>query len=599
VLNAALSANPIGLVIGALAALVAGVVLAYRNSETFRSIVQGAWAGIQTAASAAWGLIKPVIDGLVAAFGWVVNAISPAIDFATKYWDILIFGLGPIGMIIGAVVQVIKHFDLVKAAFSAAGDVALWLYDTAIEPAFTGIGNTVSGVWNTILAPSFEAMKTGFGAVGDFFGGVANVISGVWDGIVGGIKAAVRTIGGLLARLRNVPGLGWVGDAGAAMLDWAGHATGGLITGPGGPTDDLIPSLLSDGEFVVRASATKQNPPLLQALNAGWVPSAGLLHQMLPGFAGGGLVSADEVASFAQGVEGQPYVWGGVNWGDCSGAVSAVANYATGRDPFGSRFATGTEDSELAARGFLPGLGPAGSLNIGWFNGGEYGGHTALTLPNGTNFEMGGARGDGQYGGQAAGAADAMFTDHAHLPPDFFLGGDTMPSGVGDIPGGLSMGGRSGGGGGWSSPSSSGGGGFSGGGGTSGGSTGTPGGTSAGDATPVFVTNWPGGTPTGTDQTSPAADTYTPGGTGATPTYTGEKAASWQEQTSQNFAAGMAGAGQAFADGQLSGMPFGDTAGKVRDRGQQITIIVADMHEAIGKLRTLDKQQALAPGSRF
>ncbi|MFC9769150.1 phage tail tape measure protein [Rhodococcus jostii] len=598
VLNAALTANPIGLVIGALAALVAGVVLAYRNSETFRNIVQGAWAGIQAAASAAWGLIKPVLDGLVAAFGWVVDAISPAIDFAAKYWDILIFGLGPIGMIVGAVVQVVKHFDLVKAAFSAAGDVAMWLYNTAIEPAFTGIGNLIAGTWNSVIAPSFEAMKTGFGAVGDFFGGVGNIIQGVWDGIVGGIKAAVRTIGGLLARLRNVPGLGWVGDAGAAMLDWAGHATGGLITGPGGPTDDLIPSLLSDGEFVVRASATKQNLPLLQALNAGWVPPAGLLHEMLPGFAGGGLVSADEVASFAQGVEGQPYVWGGVNWGDCSGAVSAVANYATGRDPFGSRFATGTEDSELAARGFLPGLGPAGSLNIGWFNGGEYGGHTALTLPNGTNFEMGGARGDGQYGGQAAGAADAMFTDHAHLPPDFFLGGDTMPSGVGNIPGGLSSGGGRGGGG-WSAPSGGGGGGTSG--GSSSGGSATPG-TPAGDTVPVFVTNFPAGfTPSAAGATPPSAEAeaYTPGGTGSAPTYTGETAATWQEQTSQNFATGMAGAGKAFADGQLAGMPLGDTLGKVRDRGQQITLIVADMHEAVSKLRTLDKQQALAPGSRF
>ena len=106
----------------------------------------------------------------------------------------------------------------------------------------------------------------------------------------------------------------------------------------------------------------------------------------------------------------------GLNWGDCSGAVSAVANFATGRDPFGSRFATGNEGEELAARGFQPGRGPAGSLQVGWFNGGPYGGHTALTLPNGTNFEMGGGRGNGQYGGPAAGASDPQFTDHAHLP---------------------------------------------------------------------------------------------------------------------------------------------------------------------------------------
>ncbi|NKU21994.1 hypothetical protein GS907_25950, partial [Rhodococcus hoagii] len=62
------------------------------------------------------------------------------------------------------------------------------------------------------------------------------------------------------------------------------------------------------------------------------------------------------------------------------------------------------------------GLGPSGSLNVGWFNGGPYGGHTAATLPNNVNFEMGGGRGNGQYGGPAAGADDPMFTDHAHLP---------------------------------------------------------------------------------------------------------------------------------------------------------------------------------------
>jgi phage-related protein len=42
VLNAALDANPIGLVVIAIAALVAGFVIAYKNSATFRTIVQGA-----------------------------------------------------------------------------------------------------------------------------------------------------------------------------------------------------------------------------------------------------------------------------------------------------------------------------------------------------------------------------------------------------------------------------------------------------------------------------------------------------------------------------------------------------------------------------
>lgn len=45
-LNAALTANPIGLVVVAIAALVAGFVLAYKKSDTFRGIVDGLWNNV-------------------------------------------------------------------------------------------------------------------------------------------------------------------------------------------------------------------------------------------------------------------------------------------------------------------------------------------------------------------------------------------------------------------------------------------------------------------------------------------------------------------------------------------------------------------------
>lgn len=49
-LNAALTANPIGVVVMAIAALVAGFVLAYKNSEAFRNIVDGAVRAVGAAA---------------------------------------------------------------------------------------------------------------------------------------------------------------------------------------------------------------------------------------------------------------------------------------------------------------------------------------------------------------------------------------------------------------------------------------------------------------------------------------------------------------------------------------------------------------------
>jgi hypothetical protein len=45
-------------------------------------------------------------------------------------------------------------------------------------------------------------------------------------------------------------------------------ATGGFISGPGTGTSDSIAAMLSNGEFVVNAAATKRFAPLLEAINS-------------------------------------------------------------------------------------------------------------------------------------------------------------------------------------------------------------------------------------------------------------------------------------------------------------------------------------------
>ncbi len=68
-LNVAMAANPLGLVVAAVVALVAAIVIAYKNSETFRNIVQKAWEGIQAAVSWAWNnVIQPAVQAMVSFF---------------------------------------------------------------------------------------------------------------------------------------------------------------------------------------------------------------------------------------------------------------------------------------------------------------------------------------------------------------------------------------------------------------------------------------------------------------------------------------------------------------------------------------------------
>lgn len=57
------------------------------------------------------------------------------------------------------------------------------------------------------------------------------------------------------------------------------RASGGYVSGPGGPTEDKIPAMLSDGEYVIRASSVSQyGTELLDRINAGKFADGGLVR---------------------------------------------------------------------------------------------------------------------------------------------------------------------------------------------------------------------------------------------------------------------------------------------------------------------------------
>lgn len=85
----------------------------------------------------------------------------------------------------------------------------------------------------------------------------------------------------------NAPaqGPGWY-----QYLQTPGHASGGLISGPGTGTSDSILSRVSNGEFISReASVRKYGADFYHALNAGAIDP-----RALPGFADGGLVDPND-----------------------------------------------------------------------------------------------------------------------------------------------------------------------------------------------------------------------------------------------------------------------------------------------------------------
>lgn len=71
VLNIVLTANPIGLIITAIGALVVALISAYKNCEAFRNIVNKVWDGIKPLANA-------IMNGLAKAFEWLVEKCKEA-----------------------------------------------------------------------------------------------------------------------------------------------------------------------------------------------------------------------------------------------------------------------------------------------------------------------------------------------------------------------------------------------------------------------------------------------------------------------------------------------------------------------------------------
>jgi phage-related protein len=151
--NVAMAANPISLVVIGLVALGAALVIAYQHSETFRRIVDAAWSGIQAGAVAAWKILGPILSSigrwvgtfLVTAFHlWVavVRAEFSAVqEIARALWRV-------IGPILSAIVRWVGTH--LVAAFK------LWWTTSSVI--LTAVGTAVSTAWSKVIHPTLRAI---------------------------------------------------------------------------------------------------------------------------------------------------------------------------------------------------------------------------------------------------------------------------------------------------------------------------------------------------------------------------------------------------------------------------------------------------------
>jgi len=400
--------------LGTLTAAIVGFVTG--NGEQLRQF----WEGVKAGFSEMIGNVVSAVAGWASAMSAQLGAMaSAAIAQVVNWWN------GMTARVAEGVQNVVSRVGEIPGKITGFfADAGQWLYNAG-KDVVTGLINGLTDM----LGEAYERVKgmaenitnvakdaLGIASPSRVFMEIGAFVS---EGLALGIEQSARqpsdsisdTVGGIVGTAASTVADGVRRTANSTVP----RARPGLFTGVGGPRDDENLIRISDGEFIVNAEATDQWRPFLDAINFGG---------LIPGFADGGQpggprakVNESSLVNFARGLEGQPYVWGGVRWGDCSGAQSALARFATGLDPWGGRFATGNQGEALRGMGFEQGRWQKGYFGIGWTNdpGGPGGGHTAGTLSEGTNVEMGGARGNGQFGGGAAGANDGQFRNQMRI----------------------------------------------------------------------------------------------------------------------------------------------------------------------------------------
>lgn len=152
-LNVVMNANPIGLIITAVAALGFGVYELIKHWDSVSAAMSIAWEWIKNITSIIW-------EGLLVAF----DKVKP---FLLEFSPIISALLGPVGVLVNMIVEIARNFENIKQAFSEGGFIA-------------GIKTIGGTILSAVLAPIqqiFELLSK-IPGVGSFFsdkaGGLAD-----------------------------------------------------------------------------------------------------------------------------------------------------------------------------------------------------------------------------------------------------------------------------------------------------------------------------------------------------------------------------------------------------------------------------------------
>ena len=206
-LNTTMLANPIFLIIAAIAALVAAFIYLWNNCDGFRQFWIDLWENVKQVAITVWNAIKAFFSQVWEAIKTIFSTVFEVIKtLVTTYFNLY-------KTIIETVINVIKTvittvWNAIKGVFTTVFNVIKTLvttyfniYKTIIQTVLTVIKTVITTVWNTIktvVTTVMNAIKTVFStvwnAIKTIIGAVVSGIKALITGDFQGVKNAITTI---------------------------------------------------------------------------------------------------------------------------------------------------------------------------------------------------------------------------------------------------------------------------------------------------------------------------------------------------------------------------------------------------------------------
>lgn len=202
-LNLAMTANPIGILIAAISALISAIVYLWTTNDDFRAAVTKAWESIKSTASTVFSAVANFFTNTVSAAKSMWNAIKTAVDNIISFFQNLCSSVAQ--YVSNIATTVVNGFNSAVSFIKSLPSLALQWGADFIQGLIDGIKAKISGVVNAVkeVADTVKSYlhfsRPDVGPLRQYERWMPDMMQGLAKGItdnMGPIREALRTVTG-------------------------------------------------------------------------------------------------------------------------------------------------------------------------------------------------------------------------------------------------------------------------------------------------------------------------------------------------------------------------------------------------------------------